>query len=262
MKQENSERRDANEGRAFISFLTGTREEHSQIIYSEGFLWFLLPAYHLGRGVAPYRSTNFDGLEKMQGGKRASCELGPQSELEIENSSSCSTLGDSFLHVTGITSRGEWVWAKQLSLSEVPGQPSSRFTSFDKTRTGCDRGVWTELANVDSLRRGLGNALVQSLVKRGLRVYVTIRGSHSPTSNSESEDDDTYPEGVIILEGVDLSSEKGCEELEKGLKKSEGGNRSKVVFDLVIYSAGVLKPDVSINLSAPLLVKVTTERFM
>lgn len=76
---------------------------------------------------------------------------------------------------------------------------------------------------------GLGLALVKALVSRGLTVFATVR---SPPA------DGTFPDGVKVISGVDLTSDGGgADALEKGL----GGAK----LDLVLISAGLLHGDVS-----------------
>lgn len=78
--------------------------------------------------------------------------------------------------------------------------------------------------------------MVQSLSSRGLEVFVTTR------STASADKDSTYPSNVTLIENVDLTSEGGgSDALELGLRKEKEIPK----FDLVIYSAGLLKPDVS-----------------
>lgn len=75
--------------------------------------------------------------------------------------------------------------------------------------------------------RGLGLELARSLQARGSNVYATVR---SPPKAG------TFPDGVKVIEGVDVGEEKAGETIIRGM----GGAK----LDLTIINAGVFKAEV------------------
>jgi NAD(P)-dependent dehydrogenase (short-subunit alcohol dehydrogenase family) len=77
--------------------------------------------------------------------------------------------------------------------------------------------------------RGLGLALVEK--------YASTIGPSNVFATVRSESKGEFPQGVNVLEGMDVSKSDCGEKLVKGLKGSK--------VQVVIYVAGLLKPEVS-----------------
>lgn len=76
--------------------------------------------------------------------------------------------------------------------------------------------------------RGLGLELVKTLHSQNHKVYATVRSA--PQTRS-------YPSGVIVLSGIDISEETAGKKITESLRGEK--------LDLVIINAGVLKKEVS-----------------
>lgn len=82
--------------------------------------------------------------------------------------------------------------------------------------------------------RGLGQALVKDLLKRGYRTFATARSDDSKkaTEQVSAGVPEEQKDRLVVWTGIDLTSESCSQVLERHLKQING-----LKLDLVIYSA-------------------------